>query len=65
MTLLVKAYLEEEYKRLQKALLDMSIRNLDKQERFPKNISWRLFPQDEERGIREHVEWAVAKYADI
>ena len=65
MTLLVKAYPEEEYKRLQKAVLDMPISNPDRKERFPKDISRRLFPQDEERGIREHVEWAIAKYADI
>lgn len=65
MTLLVKAYPEEEYKRLQKSLLDMPIRNTDKTERFPKDISRRLFPQDEERRIREHVEWAIAKHADI
>ena len=65
MTLLVKAYPEEEYKRLQKALLDMPISNPDRKERFPKDISRRLFPQDEEHGIREHVEWAIAKYADI
>ena len=65
MTLLVKAYLEEEYKRLQKVLQKMSIKNSNKQERFPKDISRRLFPQDEERGLREHVDWAIAKHADI
>lgn len=65
MTLLVKAYPEEEYKRLRKAVLDMPISNPDKKERFPKDISRRLFPQDEERGIREYVEWAIAKHADI
>ncbi len=43
----------------------MSIKNLDKQERFSKNISWRLFSQDEERELREHVDWAIAKHADI
>lgn len=65
MTLLVKAYSEKEHKRLQKSLLDMPIRNPDKPKRFPKDISRRLFPQDEKRGIREHVEWAIAKHADI
>ena len=65
MTLLVKAYPEEEYKRLRKAVLDMPIGNPDKKERFPKDISRRLFPQDEERGTREHVEWAIANHADI
>ena len=65
MTLLVKAYSEEDYKRLRKAVLDMPISNPDKKERFPKDISRRLFPQDEERGIREHVEWAIGNHADI
>lgn len=36
MTLLVKAYPKEEYKRLQKSLLDMPIRNPEKTERFPR-----------------------------
>jgi len=34
MTLLIKAYPEEEYKRLRKAVLDMPISNPDKKERF-------------------------------
>ena len=65
MTLLIQAHPEEEYRRLQKAVLDMPISNPDKKERFPKDISRRLFPQNEKRGIREHVEWVIAKHADI
>ena len=65
MTLLIQAHPEEEYRRLQKAVLDMPISNPDKRERFPKDISRRLFPKDEELGIRGHVEWAIAKYANI
>ena len=65
MTLLIQAHPEEEYRRLRKAVLDMPISNPDKRERFPKEISRRLFPQHEDRGIREHVEYAIAKHADI
>ena len=65
MTLLVTAYLGEEYKRLQKAVLDMPISNSDKKERFSEEISRRLFPQHEDRGIREHIEYAIATHADI
>ena len=36
MTLLVKAYPEEEYKRLQKAVLDMPISNLDEKKKVSK-----------------------------
>ena len=65
MTLLIQAHLEEEYGRLRKAVLNMPISNPDKKERFSKDISRRLFPQHKERGVREHVEWAIAKHADI
>ena len=65
MTLLIQAHPEEEYRRLQKAVLDMPISNPDKRERFPKDISRRLFPKNEERGIRGQVEWAIAKYVNI
>ena len=65
MSLLIQAHPEEEYRRFRKAVLDMPISNPDKRERFPKEISQRLFPQHEDRGIRENVEHAIAKHADI
>lgn len=65
MTLLIQAHPEEEYRRLQKAVLDIPTSNPDKKERLPKGISRRLFPQSEDRGIREHVEYVIAKHADI
>lgn len=65
MTLLIQAYPEEEYRRLQRAVLDMPISNPDQKERFPKDIPRRLFPQIEERGIREHVENTIVKHVDI
>ena len=44
-TLLIQAHPEEEFERLQKAVLEMPISNPDdKKERFPKEISRRLFP---------------------
>ena len=64
-TLLIQAYPEEEYRRLQRAVLDMPISNPDQKERFPKDIPRRLFPQIEERAIREHVEYVIVKHADI
>ncbi len=64
-TLLIQAHPEEEHRRLQKAVLNMPISNSDKNERFSKKISWRLFPQYEDRGIRDHVEYSISKHADI
>ena len=64
-TLLIQAYLEKEHRRLQKVVLNMSISNSDKNERFSKEISWRLFSQYEDRGIRDHVEYFISKHADI
>lgn len=64
-TLLIQAHPEEKYRRLQRALQDMPISNPDKKERFPKQISRRLFPQYEDRGIREHIEYCISKNADI
>lgn len=43
----------------------MPISNPDKKEKFPKEISRRLFPQHEDSGIREHIEYAIATHADI
>ena len=43
----------------------MPISNPDRIERFPKTISRQLFPQYEDRRIREHVEYAITKHADI
>ena len=63
--LLIRTCPEQEYRRLQKAILSMPISNPDTNERFPKDISRRLFPQYEDLGIREHIEYAITKHADI
>lgn len=65
-TVLLQAHPELEYKRLQKAVLDMPISNPDdKKERFPKEISRRLFPVSEDRKARERFERAVADHAEV
>ena len=63
-TLLIQAHPEEEFERLQKAVLKMPISNPDdKKERFPKEISRRLFPQDEDRKTRRCIQDSMVKRA--
>ena len=65
-TLLIQAHPEEEYGRLQKAVLDMPICNPDdRKERFPKELSRRLFPGLEDRRIREMLEDSISEHAAI
>ena len=65
-TLLIQAHPEEEYKRLQKTVLDMPISNPDdKKERFPKEISRRLFPSLEDRKTRDRLEKSMSEHAKI
>ena len=61
MTILIRARPNDEVERLQKAVLEMPISNADDQkERFPKEISRRLFPKVEDRKLREKIEKAFA-----
>jgi hypothetical protein len=65
-TLLLQAHPDEEYERLQKAVLDMPISNPDeKKERFPKECSRRLFPDSADFGIRERLQKAISKHAEV
>lgn len=65
-TLLIKAHPEEEYQRLQKAVLDMPINNPDeKNERFPKEISRRLFPDLGDREVQKSLETAISEHGDV
>ncbi|SLM35873.1 hypothetical protein LPUS_05258 [Lasallia pustulata] len=65
-TILLQAHPDLEYERLQKAVLDMPISNPDdKKERFPKEISRRLFPISVDRKARERFEKAVADHAKV
>lgn len=63
---LVQAHPEAEFERLQKAVLEMPISNPDdKKERFPKEISRRLFPKHEDHKIRHRIEDSIAEHAAI
>lgn len=65
-TLLIQAHPDEEYERLQKAMLDMPISNPDeKKERFPKECSRRLFPTSADLRLRERLEKAITKHAKV
>ena len=65
-TLWIQAHPDEEYERLQKAVLSMPISNPDdKKERFPKEISRRLFPGCEDSRVREKLERAISEHAQI
>ena len=63
-TLLIQAYPEEEFERLQKAVLKMPISNPDdKKERFPKEISRRLFPDHEDCQARRRIQDSMVECA--
>ena len=65
-TLLIQAHPEEEFERLAKAVLAMPINNADdKKERFPKELSRRLFPTSGDNEIRERLEEAMVEHGRI
>jgi hypothetical protein len=65
-TLLLRAYPEQEFERLQKTVLDMPISNPDdRKERFPKEISRRLFPIHPDLKIRDKLEKAMATQCNL
>ena len=65
-TLLIQAHPDEEFERLQKAVLEMPISNPDdKKERFPKELSRRLFPLSEDRRTRDRLEKAIVEHAGV
>ena len=65
-TLLIQAHPELEFERLQKTVLEMPISNPDdKKERFPKEISRRLFPGHEDRRIRDRIDDAISEHAAV
>ena len=63
MTLLIQAHLGKEYRRLEKAVLNMPISNPENREIL--EISRRFFPHHADLRIREHVECAFAEHADV
>jgi hypothetical protein len=65
-TLLIQAHPDDEYARLKKAVLEMPISNPDdKKERFPKDISRRLFPTHEDGHVRNRIQWAMIEHTRI
>ena len=65
-TLLIQADPQAEFERLQKTVLEMPISNPDdKKERFPKEISRRLFPGQEDLQIRYDIEDSISEHAAI
>lgn len=65
-TLLLQAYPEQEFERLQKTALAMPISNPDdRKERFPKEISKRLFPKYPDLKVREKLEKAIATHCNV
>lgn len=65
-TLLIQAHPNQEFERLQKAVLAMPINNPDeKKERFPKELSRRLFPDSEDKQVRERMEKAISLHAKV
>ena len=65
-TLMILAHPDEEFERFQKAAVNMPINNPeDKKERFPKDISRRLFPKREKMEIRDHLIDAMEQHAKI
>lgn len=61
MTILIQAHPDLEYKRLSKAVLDMPISNADNpKERFPKELSRRLFPREDNLQAQQHCAAALS-----
>lgn len=60
MTYVIQAHPDLEFERFSKAVLDMAISNADnKQERFPKQLSRRLFPQAANKKVKLELEDAI------
>ncbi|KAL6248065.1 hypothetical protein RBB50_005413 [Rhinocladiella similis] len=65
-TLLLKAHPDQEFERLAKTALDMPISNPDdKKERFPKEISRRLFPGHPDTEIAYKLQKSLAAHCNV
>lgn len=65
-TMMIQAYPDEEFERLQKAVVNMPISNPDdRKERFPKDIPRRLFPKQGRSDIRDQLVDAMEIHAQI
>ena len=66
MTLVLRAHPDEEFDRLAKTALNMPINNPDnRKERFPKELSRRLFPAEPDTEIRRQIQEGMKKHCDI
>lgn len=66
MTTLIQAHPDVEYERLAKAVLNMPISNADSpSERFPKQISRRLFPQEGDRATQQKLYHSISADRNI
>ncbi|OAP55915.1 hypothetical protein AYL99_10067 [Fonsecaea erecta] len=65
-TLLLKAHPDQEYERLAKTALDMPISNPDeKKERFPKELSRRLFPKHGDTEVAYKLQKAMSTHCNV
>jgi hypothetical protein len=65
-TLMLLAHPDQEFERLQKAVLVMPICNFDdRKERFPKEISRRLFPKISDQHTRDRLDKAMVTHCNI
>ncbi|KIW26021.1 uncharacterized protein PV07_09150 [Cladophialophora immunda] len=65
-TLLLKAHPDREYERLAKTALDMPISNPDeKKERFPKELSRRLFPKHGDTEVAYKLQKAMSTHCNV
>lgn len=68
-TLLLQANPDQEFERLARTVRDMPISNPDdkndRKERFPKEISRRLFPKEQDHRVRAKVEKAMKAHCNI
>ncbi|KIW94876.1 uncharacterized protein Z519_04854 [Cladophialophora bantiana CBS 173.52] len=65
-TLLLKAHPDQEYERLAKTALEMPISNPDeKKERFPKELSRRLFPKHGDTEIAYKLQKAMSTHCNV
>lgn len=65
-TLLLRAHPDQEFERLAKTALDMPISNPDeKKERFPKELSRRLFPKDPDTEVAYKLQKAMSTHCNV
>ncbi len=65
-TLLIKAHPEQEFERLAKVAMDMPIDNPeDRKERFPKELTRRLFPKQADNAIAAKLQKAMAVHCNV